>query len=174
MSLYILIENQKLLWETMNKIPQFQEFGKSDHVQQQKWFQDIVQKFYDSNKFKLLSVHELQQLNRDTLGYMIKELKHIKIQVITPVFSSFSSPQYDRFDEPTVFTTKPKLHTNNEQKAVTRDFLMEKKHEELNRQFNARQQEYSPMLKRGPDQEIDFRLPMDTDEPIENIEQLIR
>ena len=174
MSLYILIENQKLLWETMNKLPQFQEFGKNDPKQQQKWFQEIVQNFYDSNKFKLLSVNELQQLNRDTLSYMLRDIKNVKLQVISPVFSNFSSPQYDRFDEPTIFTANPTFPTNNDQKSVTRDFLMEKKHEELNRQFSVRQQEYSAMLKRGPDQEIDFRLPMDADEPIENIDQLIK
>ena len=174
MSLYILIENQKLIWETMNKIPQFQEYGKYDQSEQQKWFQHIIQQFYENNKFKLLSVQDLQQLNKDTLGYMIKELKNIKVKTVTPVYSNFSSPQYDRFDEPTVFTDKPHLASNSEKKQVTRDYLLEKKQEELNRQFSARQNEYSSMLKKGPGSEIDFRLPMDADEPIENIEELIK
>lgn len=174
MSLYILIENKTLIWETMNKIPQFQEFGKMDQVEQQKWFQHIIQQFYESNKFKLLSMQDLQQLNRDTLGYMIRELKTMKPKTVAPVFSNFSSPQYDRFDDPTVFTDMPHLPSNAEKKSVTRDFLLEKKQEELNRQFSARQNEYSSMLKKGPGLEIDFRLPMDTDEPIENIEELIK
>jgi hypothetical protein len=174
MSLYILIENQKLIWETMNKIPQFQEYGKYDQTEQQKWFQHIIQQFYENNKFKLLSVQELQQLNKETLGYMIRELKNIKVKTVTPVYSNFSSPQYDRFDEPTVFTDKPHLASNSEKKQVTRDYLLEKKQEELNRQFSARQNEYSSMLKKGPGLEIDFRLPMDKDEPIENIEELIK
>jgi hypothetical protein len=174
MSLYILIENQKLIWETMNKIPQFQEYGKYDQTEQQKWFQHIIQQFYENNKFKLLSVQDLQQLNKETLGYMIRELKNIKVKTVTPVYSNFSSPQYDRFDEPTVFTDKPHLASNSEKKQVTRDYLMEKKQEELNRQFSARQNEYSSMLKKGPGLEIDFRLPMDKDEPIENIDELIK
>jgi len=174
MSLYILIENQKLIWETMNKIPQFQEYGKYDQAEQQKWFQHIIQQFYEHNKFKLLSVQELQQLNKETLGYMIKDLKNIKVKTVTPVYSNFSSPQYDRFDEPTVFTDKPHLASNSEKKQVTRDYLLEKKQEELNRQFSARQNEYSSMLKKGPGLEIDFRLPMDADEPIENIDELIK
>jgi hypothetical protein len=174
MSLYILIENQKLIWETMNKIPQFQEYGKYDQTEQQKWFQHIIQQFYENNKFKLLSVQDLQQLNKDTLGYMIRELKNIKVKTVTPVYSNFSSPQYDRFDEPTVFTDKPHLASNSEKKQVTRDYLLEKKQEEINRQFSARQNEYSSMLKKGPGSEIDFRLPMDADEPIENIEELIK
>jgi hypothetical protein len=73
-----------------------------------------------------------------------------------------------------VFTDKPHLASNSEKKQVTRDYLLEKKQEELNRQFSARQNEYSSMLKKGPGLEIDFRLPMDTDEPIENIEELIK
>lgn len=174
MSLYILIENKKLIWETMNKIPQFQEYGKHDEVEQQKWFQHIIQQFYENNKFKLLSMQDLQQLNRETLGYMIKELKTMKPKTVTPVYSNFSSPQYDRFDEPTVFTEMPHLPSNSEKKQVTRDYLMEKKQEEINRQFSARQNEYSSMLKKGPGLEIDFRLPMDNDEPIENIDELIK
>lgn len=174
MSLYILIENQKLIWETMNKIPQFQEFGKTDQGEQQKWFQHIIQQFYESNKFKLLSVQDLQQLNRETLGYMIRELKTMKLKSLAPVFSNLSSPQYDLFNEPTVFTDQQHLLSAAEKKSVTRDYLMEKKQEELNRQFSARQNEYSSMLKKGPGLEIDFRLPMDTDEPIENIEELIK
>jgi hypothetical protein len=174
MSLYILIENQKLIWETMNKIPQFQEFGKMDQEEQQKWFQHIIQQFYEHNKFKLLSVHDLQQLNRETLGYMIRELKIMKPKTAAPVFSNFSSPQYDRFDEPTIFTDNPQFSSNDEKKSVTRDYLLEKKQEELNRQFSARQNEYSSMLKKGPGIEIDFRLPMDNDEPIENVDELIK
>jgi hypothetical protein len=104
---------------------------------------------------------------------MIKDLKTMKPKTVAPVFSNFSSPQYDRFDEPTVFTDKPHLASNSEKKSVTRDYLMEKKQEELNRQFSARQSEYSSMLKKGPGIEIDFRLPMDNDEPIENIDELI-
>lgn len=158
----------------MKKIPQFQEFGKTDSEEQKKWFQHIVQQFYENNKFKLLSVQELQQLNRETLGYMIRELKTIKPKTVAPVFSNFSSQQYDRFDEPTVFTDKLHLSSNDEKKSVTRDYLLEKKQEELNRQFSARQNEYTSMLKKGPGLEIDFRLPMDNDEPIENIEELIK
>lgn len=174
MSLYILTENQTLIWETMNKIPQFQEFGNADKGGQQKWFQHIIEQFYESNKFKLLSVQDLQQLNRETLGYMIRELKTMKPKKVVPVFSNFSSPQYDLFNEPTVFTDQPHLLSAAEKKSVTRDYLMEKKQEEINRQFSARQNEYSSMLKKGPGLEIDFRLPMDTDEPIENIEELIK
>ena len=158
----------------MNKIPQFQDFGKIDSVEQRKWFQYIIQQFYENNKFKLLSVHELQQLNKETLGYMIRELKTMKLKTVAPVFSNFSSPQYDRFDEPTVFTDKQQFASIAEKKSVTRDFLLEKKQEEINRQFSARQNEYSSMLKKGPGLEIDFRLPMDNDEPIENIEELIK
>lgn len=174
MSLYILTENQKLIWETMNKMPQFQEFGRNDSGEQQKWFQNIIQQFYEHNKFKLLSVQDLQQLNRDTILYMVRDLKNIKIKTVTPVYSNFTSPQYDLFDEPTVFTDTPHLASTNEKKSVTRDYLMEKKQEELNRQFSARQNEYSSMLKKGPGIEIDFRLPMDKDEPIDNIEELIK
>jgi hypothetical protein len=158
----------------MNKVPQFQDFTKHDPTEQQKWFQNIIQQFYENNKFKLLSVQEVQQLNRDTLSYMIRELKNMKFNTISPIFSNIGSTQYDRFDEPTVFSDRPYLPSNSEKKSVTRDYLLQKKQEEINRQFSDRQKEYSFMLKKGPDTEIDFRLPMDNDEPIDNIEELIK
>ena len=63
MSLYILPENQKLIWESLNVIPSFQNFGQNNPGEKEEWFRDIIHQFYESNKFKLLSVQELQQLN---------------------------------------------------------------------------------------------------------------
>jgi hypothetical protein len=58
-------------------------------------------------------------------------------------------------------------------KSVTRDFIAEKKQEELNRVFSERQKEYDVMNVKKPAHEVDFRMSLD-EQPIENMEELIR
>jgi len=180
MSLYILPENQKLIWDSMSVLPQFQRFSNEFPGKQEEWFRDIIQKFYESNKFKLLSVHELQQLNRDTVGYMMGELKGISFpSVAQPMTKTYSfdtmtpSEGYMSFNtqgNSTQFSTK---FPESPLKSVTRDFIAEKKQEELNRVFSERQKEYDVMNVKKPAHEVDFRMSLD-ERPIENMDELIR
>jgi hypothetical protein len=149
MSLYILNENQKIIWDSMNKIPQFQMYGKDIPGKREEWFRNIIQSFYESNKFKLLSVPEVQQLNRETVSYMIQEIKTQQSYT-----STFPSSELER-------------------KSVTRDYISEKKQDELNRAFSERQQEYGAILTRNPVKEIDFRIDVETG-PIQNIDELVK
>lgn len=168
MSLYIREENQKLIWDSMNKIPQFQQF----EGERENWFRSIIEQFYEHNKFKLLSVQELQQLNRDTVSYMIKDLKELQNRnTFQPSHSPFMG-----FSEPAPIAPQViKFPSGNlEGKAATRDYMLEQKQEELNKQFSSRQQEYGEMLKRGPSHEVDFRAAASEDKPIENMEELIQ
>lgn len=182
MSLYILPENQKLIWDSMSVLPQFQRFSNEFPGKQEEWFRDIIQKFYDSNKFKLLSVHELQQLNRDTVGYMMSELKELSfpssVQSATKTFSFDTMAQNDGYTSfnsqgsSAPFSVKfPESPT--ERKSVTRDFIAEKKQEELNRVFSERQKEYDVMNVKKPAHEVDFRMNIE-ERPIENMDELIR
>ena len=174
MSLYIHQENQKLIWESIHKLPMFQEFGKHEEGKRETWFRSIIQQFYESNKFKLLSVEELQQLNRETVSYMLTELKASNKKEEPIYYDGFSSSFGDmspiNTERPTItsFSTMPL-----ENKHVTRDAILEKKQEQLNQQFSARQQEYGSMLQSGPANEIDFRLDAQSDSPIENIDALM-
>ena len=181
MSLYILPENQKLIWDSMSVLPQFQRFSNEFPGKQEEWFRDIIQKFYESNKFKLLSVHELQQLNRDTVGYMMSELKELTfpssaVQSGTNTYSFDAMAQnegYTSFNTQGNSTPYAVKFPESPSKAVTRDFIAEKKQEELNRVFSERQKEYDVMNVKKPAHEVDFRMNME-EAPIENMEELIR
>ena len=220
MSLYILPENQKLIWGNLSTIPSFHTLDQNNTIKKEDWFREIIYNFYESNKFKLLSVQELQQLNRDTLFYMIKNLKELETAIIhsQPVPSSLSfgnnyqsftggdnddinqnsshsahsasrgvkpipfassPPQNNNFPSNTIGANRnhvgerSALSTEFERKAVTRDFIMEQKQEELNKQFSNRQKDYGEMLKRGPQHNIDFR-ELEADKPIDNMEALIK
>lgn len=180
MSLYILPENQKLIWDSMCVLPQFQRFSSEFPGKQEEWFRDIIQKFYESNKFKLLSVHELQQLNRDTVGYMMSELKELSFpSVVQPSANTYSfdtmaqNEGYTSFNAQGNSTPFSMKFPETPSKTVTRDFIAEKKQEELNRVFSERQKEYDVMNVKKPAHEVDFRM-NNEEPPIENMDELIR
>ena len=194
MSLYILPENQKLIWNNLNNLPLFQNFNEYTSIKKDEWFREIIHHFYESNKFKLLSVQELQQLNRDTIIYMLQKVKEMAAMkpVVHPISSfigggqsllgdsftnSFTSINSSANLAPINKQNKPPViqfpSNTIEQKAVTRDYILEQKHEELNKEFSNRQKDYGEMLKRGPQHEINFR-EIKADEPINNMEELIK
>lgn len=160
MSLYIHLENQKRIWENISKHPQFQHFDPTHNGTGEKktWFREIIQFFYENNKFKILSVQDLQQLNRETMTYMIHSIKKLEKEYENnPIGASSGSLQ----EAPATSLT------------VSRGYISEKKQEDMNRHFNERQKEYDSMLTRKPSEPIDFKIQM-TDEPIENMDELIR
>lgn len=173
MSLYIHQENQKLLWESMQQIPMFQDYGKNDEGKKEVWFRAIIEQFYESNKFKLLNMDELQQLNRDTVAYMIGDLKKQITQESQSSYQGYSGSFSDMspLNEPKQLMPYTSLPPEN--RDVTRDAILEKKQDQLNSQFSVLQQEYGNMLKSGPDREIDFSANNGEDTPIENIEKLM-
>lgn len=204
MSFYIQPENQGLIWNAITKTPLFQQWSKTiqDPAITHTWVHQIIQQVYLQNQAKHLTVQELQKLNRETIAYMLQDLKQ-KTQEISShtahngslfgqsmsnSFTSFTplrisnaqrgNNENNQSDQTNVTRRSPMLDafpkTKAEQASVTRDYILEQKQDEINRDFENRQKEYSGMLKRGPVQEIDFRLATEPDKPIENMEELIR
>jgi len=159
----------------MNKMPAFQAYGEDEPGLREEWFRDIIQQFYENNKFKLLSVQDIQQLNKETVLYMMQDLKDKRVQPVATSFFSGSSSGFrgenlktaSRSGQSTAFPS-----TESERKSVLRDYISEKKQEELDRKFNDRQKTYDSMLQRGPQNDIDFR--MSEDKPIENMDALVK
>jgi hypothetical protein len=152
MSLYILPENQTLIWNTISKMSHFQ---KKD--QKQEWFQSIIRQFYDKSN-PHIGVQELRSLNKETIQYMIQDLKNTNSQSY-PAFSSSSLFQNNSLESNTM---------------ESRDFLMEQKKTKINNQFENRQQEYGTMLQRPKVEAIDFSEKKDDDVPLENIDSLLQ
>ena len=70
MSSYISVENQTLLWNTIQKV-QLLHDRLPTHLQQD-WFKNILGTFY---KKSVNTQYDLVQLNKETIGYMISSLK---------------------------------------------------------------------------------------------------
>jgi len=217
MSLYIHPENQKRMWENISKHPQFQYFDPmyNGTGEKETWFRETIQGFYESNKFKILSVQDLQQLNRETIAYMIRAIKkyekeyneqkntkiqntkiqntkiqntkiqNTKIQNPTIPSTTSSVPSYaNSFTSASTpsttyadFITAGSSATPNgsgSNQTVSREYISEKKQEDMNRHFSERQKEYESMLVRKPLENIDFKMQMVDDKPIGNMDELIR
>ena len=86
MSLYIHPENQRVLWTTINKAKGFTEKQDADE-----WFKQTIAHFYHLNSTRVLDRNDLLQLNKETIEYMIQQLKSINVPVIALVPSSITT-----------------------------------------------------------------------------------
>jgi len=201
MSLYIHAENQEILWQILQTVPALQTFQCPDKPA---WFRSIVSKFYEANQFKLFSSAELQQMNRDTIAYMVRELNQATVaNASTTVSTSAASgptevapihpdenlhsysftnsflPGTSAFESTDVAihdngATIPKMGVHP--KTVTRNYLSQQKQSVVNERFAQRQQEYDTMIKGVAPKPIDFRQPMTSmdDGILENISDLVQ
>ncbi len=161
MNLYTLPENQKLIWSTIMKVPNFQHMVKNDPNESEHWFRDIIQMYYTKNKGNIIDKTALRVLNKETIGYMLSSLKQ-KGPPQPVSFDSGSTPFQNNFSS---------LQTNTNE---TRGYILEQKQEQLNGQFQMRQNDYSSLFDKPKVQEIDFRENSEEDKPIENMEELMK
>jgi len=146
-NIYIHPQNQQLLWNTMNKTPMF------SHMNPQikdSWFKGIIQQFYNSNQH-VYDAALLQQINKETIAYMVANLKGDSVRFTTNMTTVQGPPAN------TVYRGK------EDERAL--------KQEEFNKAFEERQNQY--FLKKPPMPDIDFTEKLD-DRPITNMEELIQ
>ena len=76
MSLYIHEENQEILWRLFDKLPYIIKNSYNTNLLEYKeiLFKETIEYFYEENKTKMLSIVELEQLNKDTLMHINEKL----------------------------------------------------------------------------------------------------
>lgn len=74
MSKFIQQDNQKLLWNVSQKLPNIQKIFPETR-QHELWFRNIIQHFYEQHKTESISKHRLTALNKQTIQHMIDSLK---------------------------------------------------------------------------------------------------
>jgi len=180
MSKFIQQENQRLLWNVSQKLPNISDIF-PNVTEQENWFKDIIQHFYEKRKREHLSKVELENLNKQTIQYMIDFMKHKKNtnnevrrqelfdgtkrvtfgaeplghQVNTP-FSELMGPNNNKI----LITPRPQTIIG-EPRIVSTNILEE------------RQREYENMLKREVPAEPNFH-ELEKDTVIENMEELMQ
>ena len=160
MALYVHPENQEILWNIMNQNPYLNSLlSYQNQEQKQEWFKNIIQTFYQQNSHKTLDKTQLNQLNKDTLTYMISYAKAI------PVPSTMESSYLTQKNQRTVETFQTKI--------ATPPIVPDNRADIFNQQFTARQKEYETMLDKKPPAEPDFKEPLG-DGVISNMDELIK
>jgi hypothetical protein len=148
---YIHPENQKLLWNTIQKTPIFNNLGS----QQTQWFKSVIQHFYEEypNAKVIKTQQELQNINRATISFMVNSLKEMfqPKQTATPL----SEPSYGN-------TSLLSTTGSNERVSYYND------------QFNNRQKEYESMNSKPLPPSNDIVSEKISDEAITNMDELIR
>jgi hypothetical protein len=182
MTLFILPENQKLIWDTMNKAPLFADFVAHSNENKDVWFRDIIHQMYEKHRDKTLTIPELRQLNKETISQMLSSLK-TRTQPLNvtprPEAYRFKSIDASRTGSASTYESANLADSSvgfpiNDNKTATRNYMLDQKHEVLNNQFLTRQKEFDDMIQRKPAKEIDFREQTDTDRPIENMDELLK
>ena len=166
MSLYIHPENQTLLWDIIHKTSLFNELfppSGSNLFHKEEWFKSIVQFFYKQFP-EITTKNELYEINRKTLGYMVKNLKEQLNVHAAPVTSP---PPSENGVVPMSYSGIPGEPLSSYSRNYT-----ENKQEFVQKQFQERQREYNFMIETPVPKDVVFEEKID-DEPISNMEELI-
>ena len=81
MAAFIENENQKLLWDTLHKVPLFLHNVPTED--RTSWFKQVIAHFYEQVKFSALNKNELDNLNKDVIRYIMQQLKTSFVQHTT-------------------------------------------------------------------------------------------
>jgi phage host-nuclease inhibitor protein Gam len=128
---YITVENQTLLWKTIQRSPQFS--NNTIAINREQWFSSIIKQFYENIKSPKMSIAELKALNQQTISYMIGDLKRIESLHKVPPSTIPTTPQSPPYQNTSI--TQLNYETPQTRMSIYTD------------QFNARQQEYATMGK---------------------------
>ena len=159
MSLYIVSENQELLWNVISKNSYIQTFF-SQYTPDTKvnWFKSIVSKFYDQYKNQKLTVNGLNRVNKETISYMIQNIREQTTPQSNPTSPINNTNVVQPVNSYTINT--PPIVSNNRQEIYTN-------------QFEQRQTEYAAMNKRNIPDDVNFTENND-DGVIENMDTLVQ
>jgi len=199
MSLYIHPENQELLWKIVNKNPLIQSYFSSYPSNiQETWFKQTISSFYDQNRANVATSEQLYEINKNTLSYMIQDVKR------NVEFMENNRAQQPRTPQPTPTFSADSLRTTaggsrlqasladpNGLSMENRRFappggsakhpdllkpysVTENKEDRFTDQYNQYQQNYQSMFDKKVPENIDFREQF-SDQPLSgNMEDLVQ
>ena len=154
MALYVVPENQELLWNVIGKNKQIQQhFNGYNPDTKVEWFKNIIRTFYEKYKTENIKVNDLNKINKETITYM---LGNIREQNNTPV------------NEPVINPYQP-----SNSMISTPPIVADTRQDEYVRQFDHRQNVYNEMNKKNVPDNVDFAEKIE-DGVIHNMDDLLK
>ena len=160
MSLYVLPENQELLWNVISKNIYIQDFfAPYNPEKKNEWFKAIIRTFYERYKLQKLTVADLNSVNKETITYMIQNIRE---QINQPVAKT---------NAPTQAT--PSYQPANSYSIPTPPIVPDTRVDIYAKEFEQRQQEYANLNKKTVPANVNFTEKAD-DGVIQNMDELIK
>lgn len=160
MSLYVVSTNQELLWNVISKNSYIQTFFSQYNPDRKiEWFKTIISNIYEKYKNRNLTVTELNSINKETISYMIQNVREQTNSISAPTSPNNNNPDIQSVNSYTINT--PPIIKNNQQDIYAN-------------QFEQRQKEYELMNKRKIPDSVDFTEKLDDDGVIENMDTLVQ
>lgn len=154
MALYVVPENQELLWNVIGKNKkiqqQFNDYNPNTKVE---WFKNIIRIFYEKYKNETITVNDLNRINKETITYMLGNIREQKSQPVKELDVNPYQPSNSMISTPPI--------------------LADTRQDEYARQFEQRQNVYSEMNKKNVPDNVDFAEKIE-DGVINNMDDLLK
>ena len=156
--MFLHTENQKLLWQTLQKSPYLVEFSQKFAGHRDEWFRGVIEQFYtqwiSQNNPLPSNARELLEINKLALQTMVTDLKRLL---------GYPSQRTQPSVEPNSYDVRPY------------DVAAERKNREdtFSENFNKYQSEYNRLLER-PDLPMKALPTQSGGEKIKNMEELVK
>lgn len=191
MSLFIHKENQEVLWNLLNKTPQFKNTFKHSHPQaSQQWFRSTIEKYYYEKNIEKQPIDRtnLIIINKNALSYMMQQLiQPLPTQNTPHPHHTHPHPHHPQQPHsPPPYSPMPQqprppsmVSPTNQSQVPSNLFMettysrMDSKENTYTSQYEIRQKEYENMFAK-PVPQVDPKLNDNIkDEAITNMEELI-
>ena len=160
MSLYVLPENQELLWNVISKNIYIQDFfAPYNPEKKNEWFKAIIRSFYERYKLQKLTVADLNTVNKETISYMIQNVRE---QINQPVAKTTAPTQ-----------ATPSYQPANSYSIPTPPIVPDTRQDIYAKEFEQRQQEYANLNKKVVPANVNFTEKAD-DGVIQNMDELVK
>lgn len=160
MSLYVVPENQELLWNVISKNAYIQDFfAPYNPEKKNEWFKTIIRTFYERYKLQKLTVAELNTVNKETISYMIQNVRE---QISQPVAKTNTPTQ-----------AIPSYQPANSYSIPTPPIVPDTRVDIYAKEFEQRQQEYANLNKKVVPANVNFTEKAD-DGVIQNMDELVK
>ena len=155
MSSFVTPENQKLIWDIIQRNPLVSSyFALHKNIRKEEWFRSIIERFYTQNIDTNLTEHQLHELNKTTISFMIQSIYQVNEKQQQPL------QQQPLQQQPLQHISTPPIMVNNREQQYINEFERKK-------------EEYDSMVRKDVPKQVQFQ---DTakDTPINNMDSLIK
>lgn len=160
MSLYVVQENQELLWNVISKNIYIRDyFAPYNSEKKNEWFKTIIRMFYEKYKTQNLTVADLNNVNKETISYMIHNVR----EQINQSVAKTSAPTQ----------SVPSYQPANSYGIHTPPIVPDTRQEIYAKEFEQRQLEYANLNKKPSPDKVDFAEKIE-DGVIQNMDELVK